>query len=79
MLENTIPDSRKPIKFVHLQKLASQTTLNDAHVIEIAKTSSVAFMKARNFMFVRCRNKRVNLKKTKNGEYIFFKPLAINI
>ena len=48
MLENTIPDSRKPIKFVHLQKLASQTTLNDAHVIEIAKTSSVAFMKARN-------------------------------
>ena len=52
MLENTIPDSSKPIKFVHLQKLASQPTLNDAHVIEIAKTSSVAFMKARNFMFV---------------------------
>ena len=36
--ENVISNSNKPIKFVHLQKLTSQSILNDAHVIEMSKT-----------------------------------------
>ena len=44
--------------------------------IEITKTCAVAFMKARNSLIVRCREKRVNWKKTENGENIFFKALV---
>ena len=38
--------------------------LNGVHVIEITKTCTVAFMKARNSLVVRCREKRANWKKT---------------
>ena len=33
-------------------------------------------MKARNFLIVRCRVKRVNWEKKEDGENIFFKALA---
>ena len=46
-------------------------------MIEITKAFTVAFMKARNCLVVRCKEKRVNQeKKTENGENIFFKALA---
>ena len=38
--------------------------LNGVHVIEITKTCTVAFMKARNSLVVRCREKRANWEKT---------------
>ena len=50
--------------------------LHDAHVKEMAKTSTVAFMKARNSLVVRCREKRNNMDKTEDGENIFLKALA---
>ena len=46
--ESAMSNSKKPIKFTHLSKLANQSTLNVAHVIEITKTCTVAFIKARN-------------------------------
>ena len=49
----------------------SQSTLNKAYLIEIAKACTVAFMKARNSLVVRCREERVNWKK--DGENLFFK------
>ena len=52
----------------HLYILAKQSTLNKAHVIEITKVRTVAFMKARNSLVVQCREKHVNSKKTKDGE-----------
>ena len=53
----------------------SQATLNKAYVIEITKSCTVAFMKARNSLVVRCRKERVNWEKkaqTENGENLFF-------
>ena len=42
-------------------------------MIEITKACIVAFMKARNFSAVQCREKRMNWKKkTENGENIFY-------
>ena len=55
-------------QFSHLYTLANQSTLNKAHVIEITKARTVAFMKARNSLVVQCREKHVNWKKTKDGE-----------
>ena len=56
-----------------------QSTLNKAHLIEIAKTCTVA-LKARNFLVLRCREeKRVSIekqnktKKKEYGENSFFK------
>ena len=46
ILESAMSNSNKPIRFVHLQRLAKQSMLNVALVIEKAKTSTVAFMKA---------------------------------
>ena len=46
--------------------------LNKAHVIEITKARTVAFMKLRNSLVVRCRERQ----KTEDGEYILFKALA---
>ena len=63
--ENNMSNSSKPIKFAYLQKLANQSMLNDTHVTEMTKTSTVAFMMARNFLVVRCREKRVNWRKDK--------------
>ena len=45
---------------------------NKAHVIKITKACVVVFMKARNSLVVRCREK----KKTKDGENLFFKTRA---
>ena len=50
-------------QIAHLQKLANQSRLNKAHVIEITKACTVAFMKARNCLVVRCREKHVNWEK----------------
>ena len=68
-------NSSKPSKFYYLQKLADQPTLNKAHVIERTKAFTVAFMKARNYLVVRHREKRVNWKKkkTEDGGNLFFK------
>ena len=41
-------------------------------MIEITKACIIAFMKARNSLVVRCREK----KKTEDGENVFFKALA---
>ena len=56
-------NSSKPIKFHHLWKLANESTLNKAQVIEITKTCEVAFMKARDSFVVRYREERVNWEK----------------
>ena len=45
-------NSKKPIKFPHLLKLANQSTLNKAHAIGITKACIVVFMKARNSLVV---------------------------
>ena len=45
-------------------------------MIKITKACKVAFMKAKNSLIVRCREKRVNWKKTENGENRAFKTLA---
>ena len=46
-------NSSKPIKFAYLRKLAYQSTLNGAYMIEITKACKVAFMKATTFLVVR--------------------------
>ena len=52
----------------------SQLTLNKAHVIEITKACTVAFMKARNSLVFRCKEELVNWKKiTENGGKLFVK------
>ena len=58
-------NSSKPIKFPHFQKLANQAMLHRAHVNEMAKTSTVAHMKARSSLVARCREKRVNWENNK--------------
>ena len=45
--ESTMSNSSKSIEFSHLQKLANQSTLNGAHVIEIKKTCTNALMESR--------------------------------
>ena len=46
-------------------------------MIEIKKTCTTAFMKARNSLVVQCREKKVNWKKkTEDGKKLFFKALA---
>ena len=46
-------------------------------MIEITKACAVAFMKAKNPLVVRCREKHVNLgKKTEDGENLLFKALG---
>ena len=68
-------NSKKPIKFFHHWKLVSQSTLNQAHVIEITKRCTVAFMKARNYLVVWWREEK---RKTEDGENVLFKALAKN-
>ena len=53
-------NSKKAIIFAHFKKLANQPTLNKAHVIEITKACVVGFMKARNSLFVWCRENKKN-------------------
>ena len=58
-------DSSKPIKFAHLEKLTNQLTWNGAHALDIIKVCTVAFMKARNPLVVRCKkNDRPSIKWT---------------
>ena len=45
--EKAISNSNKPVKIVYLRKLANQSLLHGAHVIEMATASKVVFMKAR--------------------------------
>ena len=46
--------------------------LNKAHVIEITKACANAFMKTRNSLVVRCRER----EKPEDGENVFFKVLV---
>ena len=48
------------------------TMFNKARVIEITKARTVAFMKSRNSLVVRCRER----KKTEDSENLLFKALA---
>ena len=41
-------------------KLTNQSTLNKAYVIETAKALIVAFIKSRNYLVVRCRERKKN-------------------
>ena len=54
--------SSKPIKFVHLQKLAEQSMLNDTHVIQIGKICTVVLMKAKNSL-VFDEDRNVSIRK----------------
>ena len=48
--------------------------MNRAHAIEITKACTVTFMKARNYLILRCTEKRANQEKRKTGENIFVEP-----
>ena len=56
-------------QFAHLQKLVNQSTLIKAHVVEITKACTVASMKARNSLVLRCKEKYINWKKEQNITY----------
>ena len=58
--ESAMWNSSKAIKFPHLWKLADQSTLNKAHVVEITKACKVTFMKVRDSFVVRYREDGVN-------------------
>ena len=70
-------NSKKPIKFAHLKKLANQSTLNNSHVIEIKKASTIAFMKARNYLFVGWTDRERQGEKQKMVKVYFLKVLLI--
>ena len=64
-------------QIAHVKKLANQSLLNKAHVIEITKACTVAFIKARNF--ISCSMKRETCQLEKNPgdwEIFFFNALA---
>ena len=63
-------NSSKPIKFPQLWKLANQSTLNKACMIEIAKACKVAFIPS---LFVIERNVSVGKKKNKMVKIYFLK------
>ena len=69
-------NSKKPIKFAHLQKLVNQSTLNNSLGMEIIKAFTVTFMKARNFLVVRWTKKERG-KKQKMVKMYFLKVLII--
>ena len=52
-------------QITHLQKLANRSALNKGHVIKLTKVCTVTFMKTRNSLTVRCREKQLNWKKNK--------------
>ena len=66
-------NSSKAIKFPHLWKLANQSTLNKAYVIEITKACKVTFMKVRDSFVVRCREDDVNWKENRTMRIYFLK------
>ena len=55
-------------------KLTNQSTLNKAYVIETTEARIVAFMKSRNSLVVRCRERK---KKQKMVKIYFLKLLLI--
>ena len=64
-------NSKKPIKFAQLSRLANQSMLK-ADVIKITKACIAPFMKARNSLVLWCGER----KKTEDSENVFFKALA---
>ena len=63
-----MPIWNKPIKFVYLQKLANQSVLHGANLKEMAKRSTVVFMKKRKSLVVWWREKNVSWKKQKTKQ-----------
>ena len=61
-------NSSKPIKFPHLWKLANQSTLKKADVIEITKACKVAFMKARDYFVARYWEESANWKNKQTNK-----------
>lgn len=51
--ESAMSYSNKSIKFAHLKKLANQSMLHGAHLKEMAKTSTVVYMKSRKSLVVK--------------------------
>ena len=47
-------------------------------MIEITKACTVTFMKAKKYLIIGCREKRVNLKKKKMVKRYFLKLLKID-
>ena len=45
-------------------------------MIKITKACTVTFMKGKKYLVIRCREKRVNLKKKKMIKVYFFKALG---
>ena len=66
--ESAIWNSSKPIKFL----IFKHQPINKAHVIEITKTCLAAFMKARNSLVVRCREKHFSWEKKQKMVKIYF-------
>ena len=60
VLEYDMGNTSKPFKLAHLQNLAIKSTLNEAHVIETTKVLEDTFMKARNSLVVRCRERKTS-------------------
>ena len=71
-------NSRKRTKFPQLKKLANPSTFNGAHVTEITKTCTVAFIKARHSLFDVKRNVSIRKKKKKMVKIHFSKLLLID-
>ena len=66
------------VKFKQTNQICShlkinQSTLNEAHVIEITKACTVTFMKARNPLVFQWRGGRVNWEKNKKVKIYFLK------
>ena len=70
-------NSSKPIKSAHHLKLANQSTLKKAHVIEITKACTVTFLWKQELPWLFDVEKNVSIgKKTEDGENLFFKALT---
>lgn len=68
--EKAISNSNKSVKIVYLRKLANQSLLHGAHVVEMATASKVVNMKARkSTKRETCQLKR---KITRWWKYIYF-------
>ena len=52
-------------QIAHLEKLAKQSMLNKAHMIEIKKSCIVAFMKVKKSLVVQCSDEFVNWKENR--------------
>ena len=66
-------NSSEPIKFPHLWKLANQSRLNKAYVIELTKVFKVFFSVKTRDSFVVCIERNVSIEKKGDGEDSCFK------